>query len=258
LVDAAIAVLMALADGIIAALPILIESAPVIVGNLVTAIVENVPKLLSAAVEIIGKLVMFIGDNLFKIFDAGADIVNKIQEGIASLFGDLVSAGADIINKIWDGIKTLASNAVTWGKDLIDNFISGIKSKIGDLKDTVSGIASTVKDFIGFSEPDEGPLSNFHTYAPDMMELFAQGIKENENLITDQFNSSLGKINTSAVDMPAPAPSVSASGGGNTININVEGMQISNDYDSYRFAEKVSEVLKNLEISDNIAYGGTF
>lgn len=258
LVDAAIAVLMALADGIIASLPILIESAPVIVGNLVTAIVENVPKLLSAAVEIIGKLVLFIGDNLFKIFDAGADIVNKIKDGIASLFGDLVSAGEDIINKVWDGIKTLASNAVTWGKDLIDNFISGIKSKIGDLKDTVSGIASTVKDFIGFSEPDEGPLSNFHTYAPDMMELFAQGIKENENLITDQFNSSLGKINTSAVDMPAPAPSVSASGGGNTININVEGMQISNDYDSYRFAEKVSEALKNLEISDNIAYGGTF
>jgi phage-related protein len=256
LIDASIAVIMALADGIIASLPILIESAPVIVGNLVTAIVENVPKLLSAAVEIIGKLVSFIGDNLFKIFDAGADIVNKIKEGIASLFGDLVSAGEDIINKVWDGIKTLASNAVTWGKDLIDNFISGIKSKIGDLKDTVSGIASTVKDFIGFSEPDEGPLSNFHTYAPDMMELFAQGIKENENLITDQFNASLGKINTSAVDMPAPAPSASVSGGGNTININVEGMQISNDYDSYRFAEKVSEVLKNLEISDNIAYGG--
>jgi phage-related protein len=258
LVDAAIAVLMALADGIIASLPILIDSAPVIVGNLVTSICENAPKLLSAAVEIIGKLVSFIGDNLFKIFDAGADIVNKIKDGIASLFGDLVSAGEDIINKVWDGIKTLASNAVTWGKDLIDNFISGIKSKIGDLKDTVSGIASTVKDFIGFSEPDEGPLSNFHTYAPDMMELFAQGIKDNENLITDQFNASLGKINTSAVDMPAPAPSVSASGGGNTININVEGMQISNDYDSYRFAEKVSEVLKNLEISDNIAYGGTF
>lgn len=258
LVDAAIAVLMALADGIIASLPILIESAPTIVGNLVTAIVENVPKLLSAAVEIIGKLVSFIGDNLFKIFDAGADIVGKIKDGIASLFGDLVSSGEDIINKVWDGIKSLASNAVTWGKDLIDNFISGIKSKIGDLKDTVSGIASTVKDFIGFSEPDKGPLSNFHTYAPDMMELFAQGIKDNENLITDQFNASLGKINTSAVDMPAPAPSVSASGGGNTININVEGMQISNDYDSYRFAEKVSEVLKNLEISDNIAYGGTF
>jgi phage-related protein len=256
LVDASIAVLMALADGIIASLPILIESAPVIVGNLVTAIVENVPKLLSAAVEIIGKLVSFIGDNLFKIFDAGADIVNKIKEGIASLFGDLVSAGEDIINKVWDGIKTLASNAVTWGKDLIDNFISGIKSKIGDLKDTVSGIASTVKDFIGFSEPDEGPLSNFHTYAPDMMELFAQGIKDNENLITDQFNSSLAKINTNAAPAPEITPAASAVLSGSTININIEGMQISNDYDSYRLGEKISEVLKNLQIGDSIAYGG--
>ena len=36
-----------------------------------------------------------------------------------------------------------------------------------------------------------GPLSNFHTYAPDMMELFAKGIKDNEDLIADQMNESL-------------------------------------------------------------------
>jgi hypothetical protein len=222
----------------------------------VTAICENAPKLLSAAVEIIGKLVSFIGDNLFKIFDAGADIVNKIKEGIASLFGDLVSAGEDIINKVWDGIKTLASNAVTWGKDLVDNFVKGVKDNLPSVDGIINKMASGIEKVIGFSCPEDGPLSDFDTFAPDMMELFAQGIKENENLITDQFNSSLAKINTSAVDMPAPAPSASVSGGGNTININVEGMQISNDYDSYRFAEKVSEVLKNLEISDNRAYGG--
>jgi riboflavin synthase alpha subunit len=33
-------------------------------------------------------------------------------------------------------------------------------------------------------------------------------------------------------------------------------MQISNDYDSYRLGEKISEVLKNLQIGDSIAYGG--
>jgi hypothetical protein len=91
-----------------------------------------------------------------------------------------------------------------------------------------------------------------------MMQLFAKGIKDNENLITDQFNASLGKINTSAVNIPvgngngtvATAPQI-------TNIIQVEGgMQISNDYDSYRFAEKVSEALKNLQMSDAIAYGG--
>ena len=54
----------------------------------------------------------------------------------------------------------------------------------------VSNVAQTVKDFLGFSEPEKGPLSNFHTYAPDMMDLFAKGIRDNENVITDQIEKS--------------------------------------------------------------------
>ena len=65
-----------------------------------------------------------------------------------------------------------------WGKDLIDNFINGIMQKWEDFKATLSNLAGTVKDFLGFSEPKEGPLSNFHTFAPDMMDLFMSGIEE--------------------------------------------------------------------------------
>ena len=54
------------------------------------------------------------------------------------------------------------------------------------------GVAGKVKDFLGFSEPDEGPLSNFHTYAPDMIDLFVKGIKDNQKkldkAITDAFD----------------------------------------------------------------------
>jgi phage-related protein len=258
LVDSAIAILLALADGLIASLPILLNSAPTIISNLVTAIIESVPKLLDAAIELLTKFASYIGDNLSKIYDKGAEVVSEIIEGVKSVFSKLVTAGEDIINKIKEGIKNIIDDAVTWGTDLVQNFIDGIKKKMGDLKNCIKDIANAVKSMIGFSEPEEGPLSNFHTYAPDMMELFAKGIKENENLITDQFNSSLGKINTSAVNIPvgngngtvATAPQI-------TNIIQVEGgMQISNDYDSYRFAEKVSEALKNLQMSDAIAYGG--
>lgn len=41
---------------------------------------------------------------------------------------------------------------------------------------------------IGFSEPSRGPLSNFHTFAPDMMALFAKGIRDNLGLVTDAMN----------------------------------------------------------------------
>lgn len=168
LVDAAIAIILALAEGITNAVPKLIEKAPEIVIKLVQAIIRNAPKLVEGADALIKQLVY----------------------GIAMRIEAVVNIGKDMVNAVGNGIKSLASRAVSWGRDLIDNFVSGIKGAIGKVKDAVSGIASTVKDFLGFSEPEKGPLSNFHTYAPDMMALFAQGIRENEKLLTDQIEKS--------------------------------------------------------------------
>lgn len=114
--------------------------------------------------------------------------------------------------EIWNGIKTfftdtlggLAKSALTWGKDMIDNFIGGIKEKWENLKQTVSNVAQSVKDFLGFSEPKMGPLSNFHTYAPDMMDLFAQGIRDNEHVVTDQIAKSFD-FGQSTIDFASSA-----------------------------------------------------
>lgn len=101
-----------------------------------------------------------------------------------------------------DTLGSLPGKALQWGKDLIDNFISGIKSKLSALADSVKGVAQTVRDFIGFSEPKKGPLSNFHTYAPDMMSLFAGGIQDNLWMVQDQLNSMGGNIQDA---IPTPA-----------------------------------------------------
>ena len=50
---------------------------------------------------------------------------------------------------------------------------------IGGLVDKVKNIAGTIKDYLGFSEPEKGPLSNFHTYMPDMIDLMKEGIEGN-------------------------------------------------------------------------------
>ena len=110
-----------------------------------------------------------------------------------------------IPNAVRTAVDTLASlpgKALQWGKDLIDNFISGIKSKLSALADSVKGVAQTVLDFIGFSEPKKGPLSNFHTYAPDMMSLFAGGIQDNMWRVQDQLNRMGGNIQDA---IPTPA-----------------------------------------------------
>lgn len=187
LVDASIALILGLAEGLINALPKLIEKAPEIVIKLTEAIIRNVPKIVEASAKLIAMLVT----------------------GLVKSYSSLIKAGADVLQKIKEGFSV--EKALTWGKDLIDNFIRGIKAKWSDLKNAVKDLAETVKSYIGFSEPEVGPLSNFHTYAPDMMELFAKGIKDNEDLIADQMNESLS--------IPVNMGINTASGGGGSTSI---------------------------------------
>lgn len=163
LIDGAVQLIIALAEGLINALPKLLEKAPIIIANLVIAIVKAVPKL----------------------FDAAAQIITTLVTGIGNLLGKILEIGGKLVTTIKDGFMEKVNAAKDWGKDLIDNFIGGIKQKWEDLKATISNVANTVKDFLGFSEPDEGPLSNFHTFAPDMIDLFAQGITGNIGTIKD-------------------------------------------------------------------------
>ena len=65
------------------------------------------------------------------------------------------------------------------GNDLIDNFCAGIKEKWDDLTKTSNATAQIIHDILGFSEPDKGPLSDFHTYAPDMIALWCKGVRDN-------------------------------------------------------------------------------
>lgn len=91
-----------------------------------------------------------------------SEIGSTIKEGI--------STGVDYV-------KGLPSQFLQWGKDMMQNMIDGIKSLASGVADAVSGVADSIKSFLGFSEPEKGPLSNFHTFMPDMMNLMIQGIE---------------------------------------------------------------------------------
>lgn len=90
------------------------------------------------------------------------------------------------IQNIGNWFSNLGQNALNWGRDLIQNFINGIKQMWENAKRTVSNFAQMIKNFLGFSEPKEGPLSNFHTYAPDMVDLFVKGLRDNQQLVSNQ------------------------------------------------------------------------
>lgn len=136
---------------------------------------------------------------------------------------------SDTFDKIREIFTGLVNAAKDWGKDLILNFMGGIQDKIGGLTDTIKGVSQKIKDFIGFSEPDVGPLSNFHTYAPDMMQLFAQGIKDSEDIVTDQLSESFD------------------------FRKSLDAESLTNDYSSRRVAPKNDDRLLNL-LSEFLPY----
>lgn len=137
-------------------------------------------------------------DNAKEKFAEKRELVKAGFEGIGNWFSTTFSKAKENATSAWSNVKSLfggvwdkiksafnIGDALQWGKDMINNFINGIKGMIGAVGDAVGGIANKVKSLIGFSEPEDGPLSNFHTFAPDMMNLFAKGIRDNEDMLQD-------------------------------------------------------------------------
>lgn len=127
---------------------------------------------------------------------------------LAPVAAAIKNLGANAINFLLDQVEAaiaffteLPARALEWGRDLIDNFVSGIKEKIDGVVDAVQQVAGTVADFLGFSEPERGPLSNFHTFAPDMMDLYGHGIRDNAWRVTDAMDSVAGQMQRS---VPTP------------------------------------------------------
>ena len=139
LVDAAIAITLGLANGLIQALPQLLAQAPEIIQNLVTALVENAPKLLVAGFEVISTLVSGLFENLVLIGEAAGEIVGTLLSGLEALWESFLDAGRQIVEGIWQGI----SNAADWIWENVKGFFSGI---VNGVKSSL-GIASPSKVF---------------------------------------------------------------------------------------------------------------
>lgn len=235
---------------------------PTIIGSIVQNIIDHWPDIVSAGYDLFTQLTKDGPAIIRHIVNMPGEIVDNLLGSFRARFADMWQIGRDLFDRVRDGITGLISDAWTWGTDLIDGFIGGIRDKIWQLADIAADCAQTVRDFLGFSEPDKGPLSNFHTFAPDMMKLFAQGIKQNEHLIADAFDASLEDIGvTAAISGTAPAASrPAASGSSLTIAPTINVASVSSDYDvrriSDRMIEYISEGLSTLEARQAALQGG--
>ena len=174
------------------------------------------------------------------------NVFNTLHSGIANVIGNVRNTIVSGFSNAISYITSLPSQAVGWGRDIINGVVNGIYNAFHNLVSAVSDIASTIASYIHFSEPDEGALSNFHTFMPDMMRQLAQGI---ENGIP-QIESAMDTMTKSMV------PTMGGASGGNSTTSNTNNSVSINVYGAQ--GQDVNELANIIEqkITDNVVRRG--
>lgn len=178
--------------------------------------------------------------------------VGRMVDGIKSPIQKIPGIFSDIFGRVRNFVTSLPGEALRWGRDIIDGIADGIRGAIGKVTGAVKGVADKIRSFLHFSEPDVGPLSDFHTYMPDMMSGLSDGIKAGIPMLQKAAGLAAGAISgglngTITTDGIVGASSGSnySEGSGNTTNygattINVYGAP---GQDTETLADKVAEVI---------------
>ncbi len=136
-----------------------------------------------------------IKDDVFYVWDKIRINANENFDNIKTKISDTWKKIKDDKNlsnmstMIHNTFNNLGNNAKVWGKDLVSNMALGIKNNIRRVTSAVNSVANKIKSLLGFSEPEDGPLSNFHTYMPDMIDLMVSGIKANTNKVKSEIEN---------------------------------------------------------------------
>ena len=129
MIDAAIALITGLADGLLAALPIFLEKAPELTQKLIDALIENAPKLVMAAIQIITQLAIGLVQNIPLLLEADMKIIGSIFDAFMNT--DWLSIGVDIIKGIAAGIGNTVGALVDAVKEAAQKALESAKNFLG-------------------------------------------------------------------------------------------------------------------------------
>lgn len=223
-----------------------IKLAFVVVKSIIT-VIKVVGAVISVLASAFGPVILAIaaaiaiGVLLWKNWDKIREAAGNLLEGIKATIGNVRDAIVTGIQAAIDWITSLPAEALKWGSDIIDGIVSGIQSAVGRVGEAVKGVADKIKSFLGFSEPEDGPLSDFHTYMPDMIDLMASGITSGKKKVKDALEGMTGEMSVIAkANVVSKATGRGTTGrttGGRTVTQNVN---INNQFNGDRAGQQKS------------------
>lgn len=190
-----------------------------IIKDVVPPIWNVIKDIVSTAIKVIEDVIKLAMDLINGNWgSAWKDLIKLVKD----IFGGVGNIIKDILGGVGNIFKNIAGTALSWGGDMINGIIQGIKNKINDVKQAAADVANTIRSFLHFSVPDEGPLSDADTYGSDFMELIAGGITDNKFKVVDS-------IKSLATDMKIDATANISANASNTNKSNNKNVNNSKD-----------------------------
>ena len=212
------------------------------VGNAITAVGGFIGNLISWFQALPGRIGGFLGNVIGNVqnwasnmvsraSEAGSNFVSRVVSFIRGLpsavwswlsntlnkawnfAGQLAHAGANaahgLANNIINTIRSLPGQLFNWGVDMVKGIANGIRNAIHHVTSAVSYVANKIKSFLHFSRPDEGPLAEYESWMPDMVQGLSDSLKKASPELINQ-TEALASGMSDAFNVNG---SVSASGG---------------------------------------------
>lgn len=234
------------------------ENVKQLVSDIFGGIVNIVSTILSAVWNVISSIFTtiwnFISGVAQNIWNAITTAFTNILTGITTTVTNIKDAIVNGFTAAIDWIKSLPAQALQWGADIINGIVNGIKSAIGAVGDAVKGVADKIKSFLGFSEPDEGPLSDFHTYMPDMIDLMSKGITAGKEKVRKALEGITGDMSVVAnANVASPRTAAAAAGTSQISKSVVQNVQINNEFNGDRAGQQKSATAMDKAAKDSTA-----
>lgn len=208
-----------------------IKSVGGFIGNLISWF-QALPGRIGAFLGVvIGNVQNWASNMVSRASEAGSNFVSRVVSFIRGLpsavwnwlsgtlnnawnfAGQLARAGANaahgLANNIINTIRSLPSQLYNWGVDMVKGIANGIRNAIHHVTSAVSDVANKIKSFLHFSRPDEGPLAEYESWMPDMVE----GLSDSLRKASPELISQTEALASGMSDAFNVNGSVSASGG---------------------------------------------
>lgn len=167
------------------------------------------------------------GNILKTVTDKAAAAEKAVSDSFQKAKTNAGNRAAETAANVTNAWSSLSSQAYSWGADIAISLASGMNDNQWRVSNSATSLAGVVRSYLHFSEPDKGPLSDFHTYMPDMVDLMAKGIRDSQprllNAVSNMAGAISEEINAGEYALEAIVPTAKIDGALSSFSDKVSG-----------------------------------